>query len=201
MNSQILIRIPPQEMQSSYLRNSAWSKATFFLAGLSAHRLIQGGGWHKRTIPFFEHPAYRLLKTFYREDFRAEECREALCRYYRERGRSFREAEEKTKQKLEDYVQRYHALAESMLQNGYMINSAADEIGGAITPEGKVIKVANGNHRLALAMILGLPYVVAEIRFVHRAWYRGIKPSRTESVETNIASALRQRGYELLSNP
>lgn len=201
MSSPILIQIPPQKMEKCYLRRSAWSKAAFFLAGLSAHRLIQGGSWHKRTEPFSEHSAYRLLKTFYREDFRAEKCREALYRYYRERGRNFREAEEKTEQKLEKYVQQYHAVAESMLQNGYMMSSAKDEIGGAITPEGKVIKVANGNHRLALAMILGLPCVVAEIRFVHRAWYREIKPSRTDSVETNITNALRQRGYELLSHP
>jgi len=197
----ILIRIPPQEMWRCYLRRSVWSRAGFALAGLSAHRLIHGGRWHRRTIPFSEHPAYRLLKTFHTEAFRAEKCREALCQYYIDRGRNPREAKIKTEQKLEEYVRRYHALAESMLQNGYVHGSAADEIGGAIAPDGRIIKVSSGNHRLALAMILDLPRVVAEIRFVHRAWYRATKPSSTASVEANIVRSLHRRGHEILSAP
>jgi len=198
VSSPILVRIPPQEMSRCYLRRSVWSKAGFVLAGLSAHRLIHGGRWHKRTIPFSEHPAYRLLRTFYMEEFRAENCREALCQYYRERGRNPRQAKMKAEQKLEEYVRRYQALAESMLSDGYVQGNAADEIGGAVAPDGQIIKVSSGNHRLALAMILDLPHIVAEIRFVHRAWYRATKPSPTASVEDNIARALHRSGYELL---
>lgn len=199
----ILVEVPTERLERCLQKRTLWSKVAFSAGAWAAggpfsQSLVVAGNWHRRTVPFAEHPAYRLLKAFLGEDYREDACLAALAGYYQDRGRSRRQAERKASAMLKRYLHRYRTLAESMAREGYVVGRGKDEIGIAIAPGGSLIKVANGNHRLAAAMLMGVPHVVAEVRFVHRDWYAAVRPEWRPAVPEAIGDALRKEGYRLI---
>lgn len=165
----ILVRLPPQRIAWVFMRRSWQAKAAFIKDSLFLDPLLRRGDWDRRLIPFADHEAYQLLDALIRSDFDAAIGEPALCRYYTQRGQPDPVA--KAERKLADYLDKYGAIARDMQAAGYRPFMTRDEIGIALGRDGEVIKVSGGNHRLALAQLLGLPEVVAEIRFAHLRRY------------------------------
>ena len=183
MKPPVLVNLPTRELRRYLSKRDPASKARFFLDGLFLPRRVRRGQWHRRTEPFDQHPIYALLEHLLDEERSRSEHVEALHRYYRARGKTEDQAEEKIARSLDKYLERYRGLARNMAENGYVAGLGKDEIGVAIGPDGEFIKVANGNHRLAVARLVGIPQVVGEIQFVHRDWLRH-QPSQRDVDET-----------------
>ena len=199
MSNTILIDLPTDALQAYLLKRNAWAKARFFLEGLFQPPMVRAGTWHKRTVPFSEHPIYTLLQTLLDTGTDRDTQARALNTYYLARGKSANEAQEMADKKLDRYIHQYRELAKSMVQKGYVEGMGKDEIGVAIAPDGAFIKVANGNHRLAVAQLSGIERVVAEVRFVHRDWFkRTTDRSNHTGTEEAITAALTDYGARLM---
>lgn len=166
----VLIRVSPDRIGWAFGRRSWRAKAAFIKDSAFLPALLRRGSWDRRVFPFAEHEAYELFAELIRSDFDTVAGEAALRRYYVRRGQPDPAA--KTARKLDDYLARYGAIARDMAVHGYRPFMTRDEIGVALGRDGRVIKVSGGNHRLALAQLLGLSEVVAEIRFAHVARYR-----------------------------
>ncbi|WP_019624875.1 hypothetical protein [Thioalkalivibrio thiocyanoxidans] len=189
MKAPILIDLPTEKLERYLDKRDPATKARFFMDGLLLPRGVRRGQWHRRTKPFDQHPIYGLLEHLLNEGRSRDEHINALRYYYRERGKTVDQAEDKIARSLDKYLERYRGLARSMAENGYVAGLGKDEIGVAIGPEGEFIKVANGNHRLAVARLTGVSQVVGEIQFVHREWLRR-QPSGRD-VDQTILHTLR----------
>lgn len=190
MRAKILIDVPTTTIERVLVKRTFLSKVLFFGNRLFRHPLVKHGGWHLRTAAFSDHPAHVLLQTILADSLSDENRASALTAYYLARGKSVWHAEKKVRDKLEQYVTRYRNIAESMRGKGYLADLADDEIGVAIAPDGTFIKVSGGNHRLAIARLINLPTVVAEVRFVHRDWLRTQPWQRGQTVPERIVAGL-----------
>ncbi|MCW5731609.1 MAG: hypothetical protein KIT20_12685 [Alphaproteobacteria bacterium] len=56
----------------------------------------------------------------------------------------------------------------SLRAQGYRAEMAPDAIEVAVARDGEILHLRQGNHRLALAQVLGLPSVCVRVRFMHR---------------------------------
>ncbi|WP_019591001.1 hypothetical protein [Thioalkalivibrio sp. ALE20] len=189
MKPPVLVDLPTRELRRYLAKRDPASKARFFIDGLLLPRRVRRGQWHRRTEPFDQHPIYALLEHLLDEERSRSEHVEALHRYYRARGKTEDQAEEKIARSLDKYLERYRGLARNMAENGYVAGLGKDEIGVAIGPDGEFIKVANGNHRLAVARLAGVSQVVGEIQFVHRDWLR--RQSSRRDADEAVLHALR----------
>ena len=76
--------------------------------------------------------------------------------------------------KIDHYFQSRVQLMMSMQRVGYMAQSMlgnnGNELAVAIGRDGDIIKYGDGNHRCAMARILGLKEIVVAVRRVHRLW-------------------------------
>lgn len=186
----ILIRLPTAEIRRWFTRRTRKEKALFLLEGLLSHPMVKRGDWDRRTFPVEEHPAYVLLQRFRAVDFDEEHCEQALAEYYAARGKSDDELESDLERKLPKYVAKYRRLAESLQRDGYVAGLDDDEVGVAVDRDGNFVKVTGGNHRFALASLLGVPTVVAEVRFVHSEWYRHIRRPLGGTIPQQVGVAL-----------
>lgn len=190
MRNRILIDVPTTAIERVLEKRSMLSKLLFVGNQLFQHPMVKQGNWHRRTIPFTRHPVHLLLQTLLADDACEADHMNALTAYYLARGKSTQQAQQKVGKRLDHYVTRYRKIAESMRRDGYVAALGRDEINVAIAPDGTFIKVSGGNHRLSIAKLIGLPTVVAEIRFVHRDWLRAQPCSRAEPVPERIVAGL-----------
>ncbi len=197
MDEPVLINLAPEAVERAFVRRSALDKLRFAANGLLHPPRVRGGSWDRRTIPVHDHPTARLMTGLVVNDFEPERCFEVLLDYYRGKGRSESVAAEKARERLHDYVGEYRALFQSMRDQGYRPDRAADAIGIAIDRKGGIVKVPNGQHRFYAARLLGLPAVPAEVRFVHSQWYRRCPAAR--GVAARIRAGVEAEGMTVLA--
>lgn len=120
----------------------------------------------------------------------------------------------RTVDELDDYLGAYAILLESIRKNGVLKRSSlSDEekmahhvnirsrgserkevdLGIAIDGNSKVYRVADGHHRSAMALLLGLPAIPVELRVVHRDWLRTVLTKYPQSSPTKaLCSAIKE---------
>ncbi len=80
----------------------------------------------------------------------------------------------RTEHGLENYFRRYYEIFEDMKTNGYKsqreLGGNDQEIGVAIGRKGNILHFWTGQHRLAMAKILGLETVPVVVHLVHYRW-------------------------------
>lgn len=197
MAEPIRVRVPTAEIRRWYVRRDWREKARFIWASATRHPLLKRGHWHQRTDPVQDHPAYELMQALHDAAFDPSRCGDALAAYYDQRGKSDAEIQEYLQRKLPRYVRQYSDLADSLRRDGYVGGMDEDEVGLAIGPDGALIKVSGGNHRFALAHLLGVDTVVADVRFVHQAWFQSVRRPGARGVRRQIAAALADLGDAL----
>jgi hypothetical protein len=72
-------------------------------------------------------------------------------------------------------------------------NYGETNIGIAIGPQGEFINLPGGQHRLAIAAVIGLPVIPSEIRMVHIDWIKKFVNSDPENPLADIRKALNAR--------
>jgi hypothetical protein len=131
------------------------------------------------------------MADFVENGFVTEACYDHLVTYYQSKGRRYGAATNKASRKLKGYVDQYWQLYLSLQEKGYQTQKAVDEIGVSIGRDGTLIKDSRGHHRFALAQLLRLEKITAELRFVHRDW---LKQGDTRRLSTRVEEA----GLELI---
>ncbi|MFC0266826.1 hypothetical protein [Kushneria aurantia] len=76
--------------------------------------------------------------------------------------------------KIVDWLQRYVGYMDHMARNGFDSRLGKDELGVAVTRDGRLVKINRGLHRLAMAQHLGLSRIPVRVRAVHRQWWQRI---------------------------
>ncbi|WP_245150596.1 hypothetical protein [Pollutimonas harenae] len=76
-----------------------------------------------------------------------------------------------TPDKIKEYFGVYLHYLDSMAASGYVASLTRDDLGVAISREGRILKINRGLHRLAMAQRIGLPTIPVRVRAVHRTWW------------------------------
>ena len=107
-------------------------------------------------------------------------------------------------EKIDAYFIRFRSLYQSILQHGLLANSAiatnlgieADrEIGVAVDANGSLVKLPGGQHRFALAAVLGLDLIPVEVRMIHCDAVAAIREQRNSSPLAAVEHLLGQLNH------
>lgn len=79
-----------------------------------------------------------------------------------------------SEERIYDYLSIYLGFIDDMTINGFEQGKGKDDLGVAVSREGKLIKINRGLHRLAMAQYLGLPTVPVTVKAVHRTWWEKV---------------------------
>lgn len=97
-----------------------------------------------------------------------------------------------SRQRILDYLAVYLGFLDNMAEHGYDRSRAKDNLGVAITRDGRIIKIHRGLHRLAMAQYVGLPEIPVQVQHVHREWWNRITQGVTgDAALQRITRALR----------
>lgn len=157
MRNKILIDVPTTAIERVLEKRSILSKLLFVENRLFQHPMLKQGNWHRRSIAFTRRPVHLLLQTLLADDACEAARMNALTAHYLARGKSTQQAQQKVGKRLDHYITRCRNIAESMRRDGYVAAPGRDAINVAIAPDGTLIKVSGGNHRLSIAKLIGLP--------------------------------------------
>ncbi|MCC2595815.1 hypothetical protein LKR43_05625 [Pusillimonas sp. MFBS29] len=74
-------------------------------------------------------------------------------------------------EKIKAYLDVYVGYLDDMASRGYVASRTRDDVGVAISREGRILKINRGLHRLAMAQYVGLGQLPVRVRAVHRIWW------------------------------
>lgn len=189
----LVARVDPAAVQDNYVKRTWFERARFYGASLGLPWYRRRGDWDLRCRPFRDHPTFRFMQEFYRSGFdpAATERYHELCQRAQRRDGTESPDEKRLLDDMIEYIDRQRVLFESMQQDGYRSGMARDEIGFAIARDGRLVKTANGNHRMVVAQLLELDSVTVELRYVHERWYRKHADGPRHGFRQRIAEGLR----------
>lgn len=79
-----------------------------------------------------------------------------------------------TEERILIYLRVYLNFMDDMALNGFDQQKGKDELGVAVSRDGRLIKINRGLHRLAMAQYLGLPTVPVKVKAVHQDWWEKV---------------------------
>lgn len=96
-----------------------------------------------------------------------------------------------SEEKILAYLRTYLQFLDGMAESGFDARLGKDDLGVAVTRDGRLLKVNRGLHRLAMAQRLGLPSIPVVVRGVHRQWWeRVVDGACGETALSRVAKAL-----------
>lgn len=96
-----------------------------------------------------------------------------------------------SEEKILAYLRTYLGFLDDMARCGFNAELGKDELGVAVTREGRLLKINRGLHRLAMAQRLGLPSIPVRVRAVHRQWWEQVvQGERGEGALARLREAL-----------
>ena len=188
----IVAWIDPGGVERRYLRRTSAEKLRFWLSGLLPPKMLHGGDWDRRLGSRAAHPTEALLEDLYRADGVPERTDlyarllQAAQAGQPRRRRGTVLADEAT---IQAFFVDYVSLFERMRAEGYRRGVGKDEPGVAIARDGEIVKTANGNHRFAIARLLGLAPIPVEVHFIHPRWYQAT-PAGPDRMRRAVARAI-----------
>jgi hypothetical protein len=72
------------------------------------------------------------------------------------------------------YLRAYLGFLDGMAAEGFDDARGKDDLGVAVSRDGRLLKINRGLHRLAMAQRLGLPTVPVWVKAVHREWWQRV---------------------------
>lgn len=189
----LVVRADPADVQDNYVKRTLLEQLRFYGASVGLPWYRRRGDWDLRCRAFQNHPTFRFMREFYQSGFdpAATERYKALCNRAQQRVEARSPDEQRSLEDMTEYVDKQRALFESMRREGYRAGMARDEIGFAIARDGRLIKTANGNHRMVVAQLLELDSVTMELRYVHERWYRRHANGPRRGFRERIAEGVR----------
>jgi len=185
----IKAQVDPRSVVLQYVRHTPWEKLRFASTGLTHPHLVQGGCWDLRAQPCDYHPTYQVLAELLQAELTPSAT--PLFHWFLQaarRGRPVRRRDRRLVDSaaIEEFFAEYIDLVVRIRAEGYQSGRGRDEPGVAIGRRGEV---ANGNHRFAIARLLGIAPIPVQVHYVHAAWYAAT-PRGSQRVERAVDRAL-----------
>jgi len=164
---------------------------------------IWGGDWDLRRSDLRHGSRYRFISDLdrHRDDLRrTQRFRQLHDRLWQ--GEPWASHQQgvllDSDERILSYLRVYLSFLDDMTVRGFDVARGKDELGVAVTREGRLLKINRGLHRLAMAQRIGLPTVPVRVRSVHRRWWQGvIAGTRGEQALQRVAAALSECQPEL----
>lgn len=189
----LVVRADPAVVDDNYVRRTLLDQLRFYGASIGLPWYRRRGDWDLCCRAFRDHPTFRFIQELYQSGFDAaatQRYRE-LCKRASERNGGESPNDQRSMDEMIEDVDRQRALFKSMQRDGYRSGMARHEIGFAIARDGRLIKTANGNHRLAVAQLLELESVTMDLRYVHERWYQEYTRGARNDFRHRIADSVR----------
>lgn len=172
--SALTIDVQPLALNRFIRFNNKWRRRAL------SNRFIWDGDWDLQVKPFQETFQYRFIRDLWenRNDLTRSRRYTELTQMIR-RGRPYRSYHKgvylDTEAKVLQYLKIYLCFMRQIQQQGYHASLAPDAIGIGIDRRGAFVKISKGNHRLAMAQIVGLKKIPVLVGCVHRTWWERAK--------------------------
>lgn len=192
LGDDLLLQVDPRELIRStdwrgYPRRSRPSSSAF----------IWEGDWDQRRGNLCFSSRYRFISDLdeHRDDLSRTE-RFALLRERLAKGHPWSSHQQgvllDSEQRILFYLRVYLSFLDDMAARGFDASRGKDELGVAVSREGRLIKINRGLHRLAMAQRLGLPSVPVRVKAVHREWWqRVVGGAKGDAALARLSAALR----------
>jgi hypothetical protein len=132
------------------------------------------GDWDLQTSRFSDHPTFTEMSDLHQHAMHWKES-QLYARATQELAQTgrfqYKKMALRSAQELDHFFEHYLVgMITSMQQNGYDKTRASDHPGVMIGRNGELIKSPKGRHRWAVASVLNLGGVTAEIDCIHPLW-------------------------------
>lgn len=145
----------------------------------SSSAFIWDGEWDLRRGHLLYSSRYRFISDLddHRGDLReTERFRELKARL--EAGQPWSSHQQgillDSEHRILTYLRVYLSFLDDMAARGFDAGRGKDQLGVAVSREGRLIKINRGLHRLAMAQRLGLTSVPVVVKAVHREWWTNV---------------------------
>ncbi|UYG01944.1 hypothetical protein OCT51_12080 [Halomonas sp. LR3S48] len=174
LGSGLILHVDPRELircrdWRGYAKRQRPSSITF----------IWGGSWDLRRGDLRHGSRYRFIcdLDMHRSDLTKSEAFRSLQARL-EAGRPWRSHQKgvwlDSEARILAYLNIYLSFMDDMAKRGFDDSLGKDELGVAITREGRLLKINRGLHRLAMAQRVGLNTVPVSVKAVHREWWERV---------------------------
>lgn len=142
----------------------------------SSNTFIWTGDWDQRWNDFRESSRSRFIRDIdeNRHHLKASNAYQRFLSML-EKGEPWRSHQQgvllDTEKRIIEYLRAYIGFLDDMAEFGFNKGRGKDELGVAITREGRFLKLNRGLHRLAMAQHLGLSSIPVSVKAVHRDWW------------------------------
>ncbi len=174
LNEALTLHVNPRDL----IRSTDWRGYPHKLRP-SSSACIWDGEWDLRRGDLRFGSRYRFISDLdeHRNDLTRTERFAKLASYLRN-GRPWASHQQgillDSEQRILLYLRVYLSFLDDMAARGFDATRGKDELGVAVSREGRLIKINRGLHRLAMAQRLGLPSVPVRVRAIHREWWQRI---------------------------
>ncbi len=145
----------------------------------SSSAFIWDGDWDQRRRDLRHGSRYRFISDIdaHRDNLRQTERFRSLSKRL-EAGRPWSSHQQgvllDSEERILVYLRIYLGFLDDMATHGFDASRGKDDLGVAITREGRVLKINRGLHRLAMAQHIGLRSVPVRVKAVHRMWWQRV---------------------------
>ncbi|QTP58898.1 hypothetical protein HNO53_09380 [Billgrantia antri] len=171
LGNSLILHVNPREL----IRSTDWRGYSYKLRP-SSSAFIWGGEWDVRRGDLRFGTRYRFISELdeHRNDLTRTE-RFAQLATQLNAGRPWTSHQQgvllNSRERILAYLHVYLGFLDDMAKNGFDETRGKDELGVAVSREGRLLKINRGLHRLAMAQRLGLASVPVRVRAVHREWW------------------------------
>lgn len=179
-----------------------WSKHSAWPRPLRRHFVIRGD-WDERLVGDLDHywqasRNYRSTLQIFRDGVPFRECDQyqyLLSTLLRGAHDADLEGRGRTERELDAYFEDLHRIFDAMARDGYRSQEqlglgGRNEICVVLDRNGAPVRVQGGNHRFAMAQVLGLERVPVYVLGIHELWAR---EAFLAAPRRDLASAVRAR--------
>ncbi|WP_245888674.1 hypothetical protein [Halomonas denitrificans] len=175
----LILRVDPCEL----IRITDW-RGYAHRSRPSSSAFLWDGEWDLRRGDLRQGSRYRFISDLddHRDDLRrTERFRELKARL--DAGRPWSSHQQgillDSENRILTYLRVYLSFLDDMAVRGFDARRGKDQLGVAVSREGRLIKINRGLHRLAMAQRLGLPSVPVTVKAVHREWWETVTQGAT----------------------
>lgn len=192
MGNSLTLHVDPRQL----IRTTDWRGYPHKLRP-SSSAFIWDGEWDLRRGDLRFGSRYRFISDLdeHRDDLTRTE-RFAKLKVQLDSGRPWSSHQQgillNSEQRILLYLRVYLSFLDDMAARGFDASRGKDELGVAVTRDGRLLKINRGLHRLAMAQRLGMPSIPVRVKAVHREWWqRVVGETRGEAALERLSAALR----------
>ncbi|MFC3285789.1 hypothetical protein [Litchfieldella rifensis] len=170
----LVVHVDPRKL----IRSTDW-RGYPHIKRPSSSAFIWDGDWDHRRRDLRYGSRYRFISDIdvHRDNLKQTERFRSLSKRL-ETGRPWSSHQQgvllDSEERILAYLRIYLEFLDGMATHGFDTSRGKDDLGVAITREGRILKINRGLHRLAMAQRIGLRSVPVRVKAVHRIWWQRV---------------------------